>query len=70
MCQHPKHQVNVSRKRVLCALESGKRFGTPCIIILKAENDSSADDKLFQHNKGNDNRFDIVIPPNLNRVNP
>ena len=30
MC--PIHQVNVSRKRVLCALESGKFFETPCVV--------------------------------------
>ena len=28
---YPIHQVNVSRKRVLCAPESGKVFETPCV---------------------------------------
>ena len=31
MCHHPKNQVNVSRKRCLCALESSKFFEAPCI---------------------------------------
>ena len=32
MCQHPKHQVKVSRKGVLCAPDSRKLFETPCMI--------------------------------------
>ena len=32
MCQHPTHQVNVSRKGVLCAVDSSKFFETPCIV--------------------------------------
>ena len=32
MCEHPVHQVNVSRIGVLCAPDSGKFFGTPCIL--------------------------------------
>ena len=34
MCQHPAYQVNVSRKEVLCAQDSSKFFGTPCIVFL------------------------------------
>ena len=30
MC--PTHQVNVSRKRVLCEPKSGKFFETPCVV--------------------------------------
>ena len=30
-CEHPAHQVNVFRKGVLCAPDSSKFFGTPCI---------------------------------------
>ena len=30
--QHPAHQVNISRKEVLCAPDSSKFFGTPCIV--------------------------------------
>ena len=29
MCQHPAHQINVSRKGVLCAPDYSKFFGTP-----------------------------------------
>ena len=32
MCEHPAHQVNVSRIGVLCAPDSRKFFGTPCIF--------------------------------------
>ena len=32
MCEHPAHQVNVSRIRVLYAQDSSKFFGTPCIV--------------------------------------
>ena len=35
MCEHPTHQVNVSRIGVLCAPDSSKIFGTPCITPLK-----------------------------------
>ena len=31
MCQLPTHQVNVSRKEVLCSPDSGKFYETPCI---------------------------------------
>ena len=31
MCEYPAHQVTVSRIGVLCAPDSGKFFGTPCI---------------------------------------
>ena len=34
LCQHPTHQVNVSRKGVLCALDSRTSFETPCITLL------------------------------------
>ena len=34
MCEHPAHQVNyVSRIAILCAPDSSKFFGTPCIRI-------------------------------------
>ena len=32
MCQHPAHQVNVSRKGILCAADHSKFFETPCIL--------------------------------------
>ena len=32
MCQHLTHQVNVSRKGVLCAPDSSKYFETPCSL--------------------------------------
>ena len=30
MCEHPAHQVNVSRIGVLCVPDSSNFFGTPC----------------------------------------
>ena len=33
MCRHPAHQVNVSRKGVLCAPDYSKFFETPCINV-------------------------------------
>ena len=33
MCQHPIHQVNVSRKGVLCAPDYSNFFETPCILV-------------------------------------
>ena len=32
MCEHPAHQVNVSRIEILCESDSSKFFGTPCIV--------------------------------------
>ena len=33
MCQHPKHEVNVPTKGVLCTPDSSKFVKTPCIYI-------------------------------------
>ena len=32
MCEHPAHQVIVSQIGVMCAPDSSKFFGTPCIM--------------------------------------
>ena len=51
MCQHPTHQVNVSRRGVLCAPDSSKCFETPCITKQVMNSSTSGYTFIDKHNE-------------------
>ena len=52
MCQHPEHQVNVSRKGVLCALDYSKFSEMPCIKAWRNWPTLLAKEYCFRFNSG------------------